>query len=101
MKIRKVGTYNTRHMVATVHDALGRGLIKMGKYEEVKDDKPPAVKMEEPPEAKPKVVDVPDDEQESDRLEMLREEAEELGIHVDKRWGAARLQEAIASQSKD
>lgn len=36
-----------------------------------------------------------------DTLESLREEAEMLGIHVDRRWGERRLREEIAAAEAD
>lgn len=37
-----------------------------------------------------------DEDEEGEELELLRTEAEELGINVDKRWGINRLKEEIA-----
>jgi len=36
-----------------------------------------------------------DDEEENEKLIKLREEAQSMGLEVDKRWKAARLQKAI------
>lgn len=86
MKIRKVGKYQTRHMVAReVPDATARALIKLGRYEEVEE------------EPKRRNATAPDPKPSSD-LETLRDEARGMSIHVDMRWGAERLKKEIANR---
>lgn len=41
------------------------------------------------------IDDESDDEEESDEKALLIAEAEELGIAIDKRWGIAKIKEAI------
>lgn len=46
------------------------------------------------------LTEVGEDEPEDDDIDELRAQAEELGIQVDKRWKAARLQQEI-DKAKD
>lgn len=87
-------TYKTRRLQAgDTFDARTRGdaailtkILKVARpdYETAIDTDPPAES------AKP----------ESDSLYALRAEAEAAGVHVDKRWGEARLRQEIASAAR-
>jgi len=78
------------------HEKEGRRVFNKDEVEEAKKNGWRDVPFVHPRHPKKK-VEAP---VETDELKLLREEAEKMGIEVDKRWGSKRLQDEMLKASK-
>lgn len=90
--------------VAEVPDSL-RGRVRRNRYFEIVEDVPPAPETKEEPEPdepQNRMLSVNGACEEDDLASLSREElvakAEEIGVQIDKRWGQARLIQAICDR---
>ena len=93
--------YGTRHLTAgDEYEVPPRHAVALVAARKAKfaEDKKPARTVEKP--AIEPVVPRFEPEPETMSIELLRAEAVQLGIDVDRRWGMARLQHEILDQAR-
>jgi len=88
------------NQVVDVPDDL-RGRIERNRYFEVIEDTPPAPEPKPEPEQQNRMLAASNED--ADHLERLERDdliakAERLGVSIDKRWGQARLIQAIREE---